>query len=212
MIKKQMPPLEQILIMRSPGNDAYYKFFDEMLSQVVGRTVWKRDTVLKPVRKIATCSDEAFAILLIENSFDAWMKQAEEKITPNGHIGINPIDQGNYQSGKTKYTANGAGTKKDKGWSEEGLIRYNELCEMVWMNRQEDHSKEFEQVYQDKLTNEMNGSCGQANRRQTAQLDKKDSFKLWKEPPPSPDKSVDASAKDRHEAELLEDVKQRAEL
>jgi len=211
MIKKQMPSVEQILLMRSPGNDAYYKFFDEMLSQVVGRTVWKRDTVLKPVRKIATCSDEAFAILLIENSFDAWIKQAE-KITPTGHIGVPPIDVGNYQSGKTRYTANGAGTKKDKGWSEEGLKRYNELCHMVWMNRKEDHSKEFEQVYQDKLTNKMNGNCGQGKRRAMAQLDDDASFKLWDEPPPSPDKSVDALATDRYEAELLANIKQRAAM
>ena len=75
-----MPVLDEIMQMRNNVNDSYTKFCDVVLSQVVGKHDWKLNCGKKPLREYASCSDEAFGLLLLENSWTMWKEMAEEFI------------------------------------------------------------------------------------------------------------------------------------
>jgi hypothetical protein len=85
-------------------------------------------------------SDEAFALLLIDNSEARWMKLFEA-----GYEG-GPIPS-------TKYTFKGSSkvgtgcTTKFHGWSRDGLMQFNDLCSMVLQDRKL-HDAMFDHAFQ----------------------------------------------------------------
>jgi hypothetical protein len=136
-----MPLLdEEIMKLRKNVNGAYTKFCDDVLSQVVGRQDWKQNCGKKMLREYASASDEAFGLLILENSWMMW-KEMAEKTDHDGEVITN----------KTKYTLNGAGTKKNGGWKHEGIKRFNELAQMVKADREKD-KQVFEQAYMEMNT------------------------------------------------------------
>ena len=164
-----MPLLEDILTMRTNKNGAYSFFCDHVLSQVVGKSDWKTRGSKALISDMATVSDEAFAILLIENNYDVWheMVVEDDGVAPvpesSGMDGDDDDDDdggggGSGGSGggdhaaanarkmkvKSKYTLNGAGTKKYQGWTNEGLLRFNHFAALVYANRANDKEKTFE--------------------------------------------------------------------
>jgi hypothetical protein len=91
-------------------------------------------------------STEAFVLLLIENSYDRWKKQFELKnVMSKIKSGTIPkskerdagMKQMNiqYKVPLQKYTSRPK-TMRDKGWSNEGLIRYNTLYDEVELDRE----------------------------------------------------------------------------
>jgi len=48
-------------------------FCDKFLSCVIGKNEWKNQIRIKPITEIATISDEAFALLILENIWDDWI-------------------------------------------------------------------------------------------------------------------------------------------
>jgi len=122
-----MPLMEDVLTMRENRNGAYVVFCENVLSQVVGKTKWKTEGHLLRMSEMATVSDEAFALILLENSYDYWEDMAM-------HCG----DKSYVSKVQAKYTKNGAGTKKFQGWVEEGLVRFNNLARQVKASRKKD--------------------------------------------------------------------------
>jgi hypothetical protein len=145
---EDMPKLEEVMQMRHNVNGAYTKFCDVVLSQVVGRHDWKQNCGKKLMREYASSSDEAFGLLVLENSWAVWKEMAEKK------------DIYESTSNKPKYTVNGAGTKKNGGWKQEGIKRFNELAKLVRADRERDLS-EFERIYMEtnRSHNKMKGSA-----------------------------------------------------
>ena len=129
-----MPQLEEIMQLRKNVNGSYSKFCDVVLSQVTGRQDWKVNCGKMPLREYASASDEAFGLLLLENSWLLWREMAVKD------------DDDEKMLQKSKYTMNGAGTKKNGGWKAEGINRFNELAQMVKADREKD-SAEFETMY-----------------------------------------------------------------
>lgn len=121
----------------------YRSFFTRFIPAVVGPELFRQrlqdDTKGLSADTICTVSDEAFALLLIENSYDRWQdiyttnggmpkqrrgdrtKQLDSEIPPK------------YTHGGIKYTARE--TSQSKGWSDEGIKRYNELYALVSRDR-----------------------------------------------------------------------------
>ena len=99
-----MPQLEEIMQLRKNVNGSYSKFCDVVLSQVTGRQDWKVNWRKIPLREYASASDEAFGLLLLENSWLLWREMAVKD------------DDDEKMLQKSKYTMNGAGTKKNGGW------------------------------------------------------------------------------------------------
>ena len=141
-----MPQLEEIMQLRKNVNGSYSKFCDVVLSQVVGRQDWKVNCRIIPLREYASASDEAFGLLLLENSWLLWREMAVKD------------DDDEKMLQKSKYTMNGAGTKKNGGWKAEGINRFNELAQMVKADREKD-SAEFETMYMEsKFKSKKKGS------------------------------------------------------
>ena len=127
----EIPLLEEILQMRvdpyssEPEElDAYVFFVDRILGAAVGHRAWDRKKksfrTISSKREGVSASDEAFALVVLVNQWDAVFQVR----------------------GKTKYTGKhvqGTSNRKCDGWSEAGIIKYNELLTKVKENR----SKEF---------------------------------------------------------------------
>ena len=98
---------------------AFKYFVKNIIGCVVGKRMWREKRGLKMVSEVVTESDEAFAILVIENCWDAVHENLkagrdDKKASP-----------GKYTSGVV--TSN----RRHDGWSMEGIKRYNELREYV---------------------------------------------------------------------------------
>ena len=136
-----------------PGRDSFCKgrrktknyttFYSRFVPAVVGPELFRQrlkdangDTSADTV---CTISDEAFALLLVENSYDRWTdiykktggipKQRRGDRTRQCDSDIAP----QYTQGGIKYV-NHQPTKK-KGWTTKGIERYNELFQMVQKDR-----------------------------------------------------------------------------
>jgi hypothetical protein len=137
-----------------PGKDEFCKgrrnrktyttFFSRFVPAVVGPELFRQrlqdangDTSPDTV---CTISDEAFALLLVENSYDRWTdiykqtggipKQRRGDRTRQCDSDIAPL----YTHGGIKYVLHQ--TTKKKGWTDQGIERYNELFKMVQADRQ----------------------------------------------------------------------------
>jgi hypothetical protein len=119
----------------------YEIFFDNFLPCVIKKSVFDRQVCVATNDKtLCTVSDEAFALLLLENSFDRWLdiyRLRKGQVTPK-----RGQKRREFESDvPTKYTKGGFvynQTDKNndpKGWNASGIKRYNELFEIVRKDR-----------------------------------------------------------------------------
>ena len=111
---------------KSNDLNAYLFFADKILGAAVGH--WEWDKKKKSFRTISdkkagvTASDEAFALVVLINQWDAVFES----------------------EGKTKYTGKhiqGTLNRKCDGWSKADIVKYNELLTKVKANWQEEFAK-----------------------------------------------------------------------
>jgi hypothetical protein len=119
----------------------YKVFFDNFLPRVIKKSVFDyRVSFATNDRTLFTVSDEAFALLLLENSFDRWQdiyQLRKGEVTPK-----RGQKRREFESDvPTRYTKGGIVYDKTvknndpKGWSAEGIKRYNELYATVKEDR-----------------------------------------------------------------------------
>jgi hypothetical protein len=127
-----------------PGkvNPSYLFFCQHFLIHVVGKKKFENGLHHgMKLSQIATVSDEAFALLLVENSETRWKRVFE------ANYGGGPIPS-------TKYTFKGSSkvgtgcTIKYHGWSRDGLQQFNDLCAMVKQDRRL-HADTFDNAFDD---------------------------------------------------------------
>ena len=118
----------------------YYDFIHFFVSAVIGKMDYKRKSCSMLLSKYATVSDEAFALLNFENNIDTWMDMGITGDTKTSKV---PRKYTNGGSAKGK---NGT-SQHNKGWSDEGLCRFNELFDLVEKNRELPHAKQFEEDF-----------------------------------------------------------------
>jgi hypothetical protein len=129
--------------MRHAGSVEYEDFCKYCIGAVVGKRRFNKFAHIEPLSKWVTISDEAFAILLFENSVDRWTDMAKSKVSRDSKI-------------KPKYTNGGksknkiGSSRKYEGWSVEGYERFNELYVLVQENRQAECAEDFEVLFQGK--------------------------------------------------------------
>jgi hypothetical protein len=149
---------EEFCKLRTATSDrekrAFFFFFNNFLECVCGANAWrtaKKTMLVSEARhsdnsKMVTTSDEAFALLLIDNYLEKWKTGAElvDKDNPT------EADDGqNMTTKKTKrqagkYTEKKKGTCKYGGWSDDGIRQFNALRIMVKENRACPQSKDME--------------------------------------------------------------------
>lgn len=157
--KKESAPYDMDDFLRLRSNPECYKvFFKYFIKCVTKKNKYEEKLPLaKSFEDICTVSDEAFALLLLENSWDKWMDQYNKDpsslLPRRGRHLDKPVSKI-----KTKYTKGGLkyeddqdttlfSSKHNKGWSDEGIKRYNQLYELVEADRA--NHPEFFQKFMD---------------------------------------------------------------
>jgi len=143
-----VPPVSDMLLLRRLDrggvNKAFLYFYHHILPCVAGLQKCRREGKLQRLGQIATPSDEALGLLLIENSEDRWLDEFEESKTRHGATSV---------STPTMYTTSGttneykAFTGKNCGWTVEGIERFNEILDMVKDDRKQ-NGKWFDDMWQ----------------------------------------------------------------
>ena len=132
--------LDDFLALREKP-DIMCRFSENILRCVVGRREWKDGVGRFMVRDLATVTDEAFGLLVLENIWDAWMEvPVEEYFAPKkrGEKRKREVRTG-------KYTKDSKRASKFKGWSKDGLKRMNQLIAMVKEDREK--NKDWDEGY-----------------------------------------------------------------
>lgn len=122
---------------KTSGNDVnenYVFFCEKFLKCVVGvqtfNSRWKKCT---SVCQITTPSDEALALLLLENSEYRWTYEFEKK-EKEEEVQESDLPKPKYTSAGKNKEQRGL-TKRYGGWTEEGIQRFNQIMHMVREDR-----------------------------------------------------------------------------
>ena len=141
--------LEDFLQLRK-NPQAYLVFFKHFIKCITRKSVFENNIrTAKTYDDICTISDEAFALLLLENSWHRWMdihtKDSSALLPRRGsrpHEKVKSMIPTKYTKGGYKYDLEGmfesrpTSYSRRKGWSTEGIQRYNELYDQVEADRQ----------------------------------------------------------------------------
>ena len=96
----------------------------------------------QPIDSLITVSDEAFALLVLENGWEKWTKQYKDKT----------IDKKAKKEIKALYTNDvREGNSSFDGWKPEGLNRFNMLVYKVIKDRKSEEGKAFDKKYNNYL-------------------------------------------------------------
>jgi hypothetical protein len=120
----------------------YKMFFNNFVKQIVGCNVYNdrmHDRSRHP-DTLCTVSDEAFCLLVIENYYDRMMEifRVNKNVTPPPKLYKKLSDElGEAFNAKYTLSGNTKGTTKvpGKGWTEDGMKRYNQLYNLVIADR-----------------------------------------------------------------------------
>jgi hypothetical protein len=129
------PTLVDMLSMGDNENNADNTFCDHILPAVCGRKSNEAKFNENYLSKVATVSDEAFAVLSIENAWDRWFFQLDKPDSDN--IPATRYSQEGSQSRALIYS----------GWKKIGTERFRELQKLVKQDRTTDDRMEFEKLY-----------------------------------------------------------------
>jgi hypothetical protein len=113
--------------LRGPDSEAFKFFCNHLLQNVIGKVEWRTNKAASKIIHMATPSDEAFALLLLENSEERWRDMYVKRNMKSSEV-------------LAKYTNAGDKSKKRhsckfQGWSNDGLKRFNQLLDIVIANR-----------------------------------------------------------------------------
>jgi hypothetical protein len=132
-------------------NEAYVYFCERFLKHVVGVSRFNREYRNgNGIVSIATVSDEALALIQLENSENRWTTEFSKR--ENGQdVGQKDLPQPLYTSGGQNKVEQKGFTKKHGGWTEEGIIRFNKLCNLISEDRKK-HGAWFDSVLKERKT------------------------------------------------------------
>lgn len=142
-MRPELPSPKEFLDLRM-NEDVFGVFCDEILRCVVGKLVWRERVCNELVSEIATPSDEALALLILENSWDRW-----EQIYEVG---------GDHKKATitAKWTSDPQYATPFSGWNLEGRERFNELRQLVISDRKGTYCSEVEENYRQKKQEGVN--------------------------------------------------------
>jgi hypothetical protein len=128
----------------SKGGKPYEWLCTTLLPCVVGWKAWSKQRFKLPISAIATCSDEAFLVLTLENNYSRWISEAkwilENKNKEDHKKAPKRLESAKFtNSGKSKKDGR---SKRLQGWAREGYLRFNELYTLVADDRR--HRGQFE--------------------------------------------------------------------
>ena len=132
--KKEMPDKEVLLNPRADPQ-VFAIFCGSFLSCLVGKIIFREKVLIHLISSIVTVSDEAYALVYLENSYDRWLAESNGEPKP-------PIK---------KWTSDHLSAALFQGWDKEGIVRYNELYKSVKEMRKKKDTPRFELHFQDEV-------------------------------------------------------------
>lgn len=133
------PTLESLGRDRDLNIENFKIFCEKLLSVAVGRRKFKEGRCTKRISKFCSISNEAFIIVSVENSYDRWKWEWTNQQAAGAADGPTMPPK--------KYTQNPSASKKYRGWTAEGIARYNELITEVKLDRKDKDRKNLEEQY-----------------------------------------------------------------
>jgi hypothetical protein len=130
------PSMSEIMEL-SENAKTYQWVCSTLLKCVVGNTLWNRRYYKESLSDIATCSDEAFLLLTLENNYMRWLD--EWKWLKNNRD-VEKEERTPKQFRTALYTNSGHSQKNGRskrfsGWSRDGYLRFNEIYALVAADR-----------------------------------------------------------------------------
>lgn len=145
--------------------EAFVWFAGELLECVCGKRAWgtrkkyrARMTDAKSTdtgAAVVTVSDEAFALLLYDAYIDKWIIRYHQDRRGEPHS----------KRIAGKYTQKNGTSTEYGGWSEEGIRRFNQLCEMVQDDRKSRNARDAEEWLKNTLREQAGGQSMMAADR-----------------------------------------------
>jgi hypothetical protein len=138
--------LKELHKLRSSTTDeereAFYWFAGEFVESVAGRKTWGKQKYSKLMsegtrvgeKPLVSQSDEAFALLIIDNYQERWIIEKKDK---EDNIKTSRMRKG-------KYTCAKSGNREYRGWSKAGILEYGRLLKLVQTDRRADPEKAAE--------------------------------------------------------------------
>jgi hypothetical protein len=133
-------------------NRGYVELCGRLLEGVVGKRKFAKQWAQKrSVMEIASISDEAMILLLLENNEQKWLAEHDAKgknkkvtvtVANEEEVGGDARSKKKKDNGvRTKCTQTGKGnkngmTKRNAGWADEGVQRFNVLFDLVQKDRE----------------------------------------------------------------------------
>jgi len=141
--EQKLPSIQDFLVLRKTSegeiNEDYIFFCEKFLKCVVGMTTFNEGWKMKSsICSMATPSDEAFALLILENNEERWKYIFEVDSSSKNSEGSKSdrVPPAKYTcSGRSKSTE--GFTRRNSGWSLAGIERFNTLLEMVKEDRKQ---------------------------------------------------------------------------
>lgn len=123
--KDKLPDLEDIINnMRS--SDEYWRFCETVMRQCFGCSKWRARSQTHVMSTFLRPSFEAFVLLAYENVYGHY------KARQDGETVVQPF----------KYTANSVGSRRNQGWPNHAIERYNDYVTMIKKDRLANVQKE----------------------------------------------------------------------
>ena len=108
-------------------------FCDSILPEVVGKVAMRKGVTKMRISEFVTVTDEAFALLVLENIWDTWWNTPLDELK----AGAGVDEKGKRKVRAGKYTGDWRRAGRHQGWSKEGLERMNKLIKLVEKDREE---------------------------------------------------------------------------
>jgi hypothetical protein len=127
------PPKPEKLEMEMRTNSKQYiQFVTRMLPPVYGKEIWNEVAGKSKLSDFVTASQEAFALLLYKNGYEAWSWVLSDSSSSSDSDGIGaPVGPPFKYTSRSKTRVGG----RNSGWTMEGLTAFNTLYGMVVKDR-----------------------------------------------------------------------------
>ena len=124
--------------------DAFEVFVRYVIPPVVRKMLFRTKRTKEKVSTYVTVFDEAFAMLVLENNAEKWKIFYENELTSKKGKSAKPryCPTSGVNAKQSTYTGN---------WTEEGIDRYNELCDLVHEKRTESYIDEDEDTIRERM-------------------------------------------------------------
>ena len=146
--RRNIQPSTMVAFAAGRTHGSFEDFYKNFVPPVVGKNKFKArmETPVNTDSSMCTVSDEACALLLLENNYDRWtdvhknkmdgstildpaLAHSDDKRKRKWESNVSP----KYTNGGIIYTDNR--TNSHKGWKDAGIQRFNELCVLVREDR-----------------------------------------------------------------------------